>query len=68
MNQSDPNNSQSTPKAPAKRQWYKEDFKREAVKLVADESYTFKTAAHALGISEKSIRDWWARAGRFKFR
>jgi len=38
---------------------YSEDFKRDAVRLVADEKYSFRAAA--VGVSEKSLRDWHAR-------
>jgi len=37
---------------------FPEDFKRDAVRLVTDEKYTFKAAAKAVGVSEKSLRDW----------
>jgi len=40
---------------------YPEDFKREAVRLVVDEKYTFKAAAQAVGVSEKSLHDWHKR-------
>jgi transposase len=35
-----------------------DDFKRDAVRLVVEEQYTFKAAAKAVGVSEKSLRDW----------
>jgi len=37
---------------------YPEAFKRDAVRLVTDEKYTFKAAAQAVDVSEKSLRDW----------
>ncbi len=37
---------------------YPEVFKRDAVRLVTDEKYSFKAAAQAVGVSEKSLRDW----------
>lgn len=37
---------------------YPDDFKRDAVRLVTDEQYTFKTAAQAVGVSVKSLYDW----------
>jgi transposase len=40
---------------------FTEDFKREAVRLIVEEEYTFKAAAAALGVSEKSLRDWHKR-------
>ena len=42
----------------AKSRRYPEDFKRSAVRLVTDEQYTFKAAAQAVGVSEKSLHDW----------
>ena len=46
--------------APYRRR-YSDDFKQDAVRLVAEEKYTFKAAAKAVGVSEKSLRDWHAR-------
>jgi transposase len=47
------------PVAPSpKSRRFPEDFKRDAVRLVTDEKYTFKAAAKAVGVSEKSLRDW----------
>jgi transposase len=40
------------------RRRFSEEFKREAVRLVCEEKYTFKAAAKAVGVSEKSLRDW----------
>ncbi len=40
---------------------FSDDFKRDAVRLVVDEGYTFKAAAKAVGVSEKSLRDWHKR-------
>ena len=40
---------------------YSDDFKRDAVRLVTEERYTFKAAATAVGVSEKSLRDWHTR-------
>jgi len=37
---------------------FSDDFKRDAVRLVVDEKYTFKAAADAVGVSQKSLRDW----------
>jgi transposase-like protein len=37
---------------------YSEDFKRSAVHLVTDEQYTFKAAAQAVGVSDKSLYEW----------
>jgi len=43
------------------RRRFSEDFKRDAVRLVVEEEYTFKAAAKAVGVSEKSLRDWHKR-------
>jgi len=40
---------------------FSEEFKRDAVRLVVDEQYSFKAAAKAVGVSEKSLRDWHKR-------
>jgi len=37
---------------------FSDEFKRDAVRLVTDEQYTFKAAAQAVGVSEKSLYDW----------
>jgi transposase len=50
---------QATLSASGKR--YLDDFKRDAVRLVTQERYTFKAAATAVGVSEKSLRDWHAK-------
>jgi len=49
----------TTPSPKARR--FLEDFKRDSVRLVTDEGYTFKAAAAAVGVSEKSLRDWHAK-------
>jgi len=43
------------------RQRYPDDFKRDAVRLVSEGKYSFKAAAKAVGVSEKSLRDWHAK-------
>lgn len=43
------------------RRRFSEEFKRDAVRLVVEEQYTFKAAAKAVGVSEKSLRDWHQR-------
>ncbi len=37
---------------------YSDDFKRDAVGLITEQQYKFKAAAQAVGVSEKSLRDW----------
>lgn len=43
--------------APNRRRFL-DDFKREAVRLVVEEKYSFAAAAQAVGVSSKSLRDW----------
>jgi len=50
--------SPPTSQAPSpKSRRFSEDFKRDSVRLVTDEQYSFKTATQAVGVSEKSLRD-----------
>jgi transposase len=44
-----------------RRRRFSEDFKRNAVRLVVEEKYTFAAAAEAVGVSTKSLRDWHHR-------
>jgi transposase len=37
---------------------FPDEFKRDAVRLVTEEQYTFKSAAQAVGVSVKSLYDW----------
>jgi transposase len=46
---------------PAAARRFSEDFKRDAVRLITDERYSVKAAATAVGVSEKSMRDWHAK-------
>jgi len=46
-------------RSPASR--YADEFKRDAVRLVSQEKYSFKAAAAAVNVSEKSLREWYAR-------
>lgn len=41
-----------------RRPSYDEAFKRDAVRLVSEEKYTFKAAAAAVNVSEQSLRAW----------
>ena len=43
------------------RRRFSESFKRDAVRLVTHEGYTFKAAAQAVGVSDKSLRDWHSK-------
>jgi transposase len=37
---------------------YSDEFKRDAVRLITHENYKFKAAAEAVGVSQKSLREW----------
>jgi transposase len=41
-----------------KRRRYSDDFRRDAVRLVVDEGYSFRAAAEAVGVAEQSLRKW----------
>ena len=43
------------------RRKYTEEFKRDAVSLVTEQSYTVCTAARSLGINENLLRRWRQR-------
>jgi transposase len=47
-----------TPQASGAGRRYSEPFKADAVRLVTHERYTIAQAAAAVGVSEKSLRDW----------
>lgn len=47
--------------APRRRRQFSEDFKRDAVRLVVEEKYTFAAASKAVGVSERSLRDWYKK-------
>jgi len=40
------------------RRKFTEEFKRDAVNLIVIESYSFKAAAEAVGVSSRSLREW----------
>ena len=40
---------------------YSDEFRRDAVRLVTDEKYSFTAAAAAVNVCEKSLRDWDAK-------
>jgi len=50
----------------APRRWrrFSEEFKRDAVRLVVEEGYTFKAAASAVGVGDQSLRAWHAKYAR----
>ncbi len=43
---------------PAKRRRYNDEFKRDAVRLVVEEGYSFKAASEAVGVCEQTLRAW----------
>ena len=45
----------------SRRRRFTEEFKRDAVRLVVAEGYSFKAAAGAMGVSDQTLRTWHAR-------
>lgn len=43
---------------PPSRRRFSEEFKLDAVRLIVDQQYSFKAAAKAVGVSDKSLREW----------
>ena len=43
------------------RRSFTDDFKQDAVNLVVIEGYSFKRAAEAVGVSPRSLRDWYEK-------
>ena len=46
---------------PRTKRSFTEEFKKDAVQLVAVQKYSFAAAAKALGINEQSLRRWHAQ-------
>ena len=44
--------------AKRKRPAYSDEFKRDAVRLVVDEGYSFKAACEAVGVCDATLRAW----------
>jgi transposase len=44
-----------------KRRRYADDFKRDAVRLVVEEGYSFRAAALAVGVTDQTLRKWHAK-------
>jgi len=42
----------------AKRNYYRQEFKEAAVRLVTEEGYTLAKAAKHLGVDRTTLRDW----------
>ena len=40
---------------------FSDEFKRDAVRLIVEEKYTFRAAAATLGVREQSLRQWHAK-------
>ena len=43
--------------SPSRRR-FSDEFKRNAVRLIVEEDYSFKAAAKAVGVCEKTLRQW----------
>lgn len=50
--------SQSKQEASSLRRRFSEEFKRDSVRLIVEESYSFQAAASAVGVSEQTLRQW----------
>ena len=46
------------PEPSPKSRRFSDEFKRDAVRLITEEQYTFKAAAQAVDVSLKSLYDW----------
>jgi transposase len=53
--------SELTEDVSRRKRRFSEEFKRDAVRLIVEEGYTFKSAATAVGVSEPSLRAWHAK-------
>ncbi len=53
--------SEVTEDVSRRKRRFSEEFKRDAVRLVVEEGYTFKSAATAIGVSDQSLRAWHAK-------
>ena len=47
--------------AKRKRPTYSDEFRRDAVRLVAEEGYSFKAACQAIGVCDATLREWHRR-------
>jgi transposase len=50
--------SQSKQEASHRRGPFADEFRRDTVRLVVEEGYTFQAAAKAVGVSEQTVRLW----------
>lgn len=53
--------SQESQDVAVKRRRYTDEFKRDAVQLVVEEGYSFKTASQAVGVCDQTLRAWHAK-------
>ena len=60
-NATSPSKPQASQGARRRYRRFSDEFKRDAVNLVVNENYSFKAAANAVEVSEKSLRDWHAK-------
>jgi transposase len=58
MDHATPESSMMNSRSASRSRRYSDDFKRDAVRLITEENYTFKAAAEAVGVSPRSLRDW----------
>ncbi len=58
MSETNSQAANGNPATPSCRRRFSDEFKRDAVALIVDHQYSFKAAAKAVGVSEKSLRDW----------
>ena len=58
MSQSPDPRVSNSPQAPPPQGRFTESFKRDAVRLVTHERYSFKAASQAVGVSDNSLRKW----------
>ena len=47
--------------AKRKRPTYSDEFKRDAVRLVVEEGYSFRSACQAVGVCDATLRAWHAK-------
>jgi transposase len=55
------NGSSRNPSGLGQKKTYSDEFRRQAVRLVTDEKYSFKAAAAAVNVCEQSLRAWHAK-------
>jgi len=58
MSQSPDHTGSDLSQSPGQRRRFAESFKRDAVRLVTHEQYSFQAAAQAVGVSDNSLRKW----------